>query len=847
MGDRGRGRGRGGGYQDRGGGRGGGGYQDRGGGRGGGGYQGGGGARGGGGSSGARGRQSEPRVGASVCQVTKIEVVEPAAALKDGEVQAREYAREDALLVEQRVTTVEERIKDTGLPHIPFFNPEVKKKFKDPTAEKPRGSAEKPRGSAGKPLDEPGPVVTVNHFKVAVDLDSQVTQYSLVVRRQEDKGTGGPPTDLVVLDRIPDDVFTSLINHVAKEEGWTPGMWVSDGSKTLFTAPNYVFRDSITKRVEIAKGKKGKDIYMLEVKHAKDLHLSALKEFLEGDSPDARRTSPDAQYITELNPGTITEVLRALDVVLKAKAADNGFVNIGRAMYMQKAKRDTPPVNLGGGAQLWFGLQCSVRPAVSMLTLNADTSAIAVYPPGPALDIIRGVDAKSRNPGQAFREFESGNLRGQNLATASRAFRGLKVRAKYGSKRQYVLDGLAEENSLHMFESKIDGKVQKLTVAAYFQSTHNYKIVYPKGNCAKVRNKQSVLLPLELLDVVPKMRVMKLDSEQSRNMVDQAAQHPTVRKAHIESTLEQLLAPPEKGKFDVLKNFKLQIQNKMLIVPAKQYANPPKIVYKKLNPKTARLDNHECTVGTVGKPGSSPGTWNLTQNPKFFAGASCKSYAIAAFGVYDNDKSNLEGCFEEMFKSFGKYGTMLPQGVAVKTLIAYDDSQPLVDALLDAAVKRAKDAFRLKEQDLPEIIFVVLPDTGAALYEEVKRQADSRLGIISQCLVISKFTKAAGFPQYCANVALKVNAKLGGTNHILDSPSYGVGWNVAKEKNMPFILIGADVTHPSSLKDPSIAAVCCSTNADLSRFAAKVRMQAPRVEIISVCPCSFDWILTPSL
>eukprot|EP00884_Botryococcus_braunii_P008829 jgi/Botrbrau1/17948/Bobra.50_1s0043.1 len=38
---------------------------------------------------------------------------------------------------------------------------------------------------------------------------------------------------------------------------------------------------------------------------------------------------------------------------------------------------------------------------------------------------------------------------------------------------------------------------------------------------------------------------------------------------------------------------------------------------------------------------------------------------------------------------------------------------------------------------------------GAALYEEVKRQADSRLGIISQCLVISKFTKAVSYLEPC--------------------------------------------------------------------------------------------------
>ena len=52
--------------------------------------------------------------------------------------------------------------------------------------------------------------------------------------------------------------------------------------------------------------------------------------------------------------------------------------------------------------------------------------------------------------------------------------------------------------------------------------------------------------------------------------------------------------------------------------------------------------------------------------------------------------------------------------------------------------------------------------------------------------------------------------------------------------NEPVIFLGADVTHPPAgdNKKPSIAAVVGSQDAHPSRYAATVRVQAHRVEII---------------
>lgn len=85
-------------------------------------------------------------------------------------------------------------------------------------------------------------------------------------------------------------------------------------------------------------------------------------------------------------------------------------------------------------------------------------------------------------------------------------------------------------------------------------------------------------------------------------------------------------------------------------------------------------------------------------------------------------------------------------------------------------------------------------------------------------------------PQTLSNLCLKINVKLGGVNNIL-VPSVRP-LNVFRE---PVIFMGADVTHPPAgdRTKPSITAVVGSMDAHPSRYAATVRVQAHRQEIIA--------------
>ncbi|KAJ7273226.1 ribonuclease H-like domain-containing protein [Mycena rebaudengoi] len=85
--------------------------------------------------------------------------------------------------------------------------------------------------------------------------------------------------------------------------------------------------------------------------------------------------------------------------------------------------------------------------------------------------------------------------------------------------------------------------------------------------------------------------------------------------------------------------------------------------------------------------------------------------------------------------------------------------------------------------------------------------------------------------QYQNNVILKINARLGGVNFIPEDSDGHKG--MAQFRAVPTMVLGADVSHPSSgSTSPSIAALVSSWDTGACRYIASVRVQRSRMEII---------------
>ena len=65
-----------------------------------------------------------------------------------------------------------------------------------------------------------------------------------------------------------------------------------------------------------------------------------------------------------------------------------------------------------------------------------------------------------------------------------------------------------------------------------------------------------------------------------------------------------------------------------------------------------------------------------------------------------------------------------------------------------------------------QLIMAILPERDEQIYPEIKRLGDNVIGIPTQC-VQSKHVHRTN-PQVCAHIALKINSKLGGINHVID-------------------------------------------------------------------------------
>lgn len=154
--------------------------------------------------------------------------------------------------------------------------------------------------------------------------------------------------------------------------------------------------------------------------------------------------------------------------------------------------------------------------------------------------------------------------------------------------------------------------------------------------------------------------------------------------------------------------------------------------------------------------------------------------------------------------------------------------------------QRLQDAFRKMRNST--VIFVLLPDSDSWLYTTIKHIADREFGIGTVCAQIPKIQQMTqsgetsmtngGLCAFLANLAMKVNLKLGGTNHILPTDRFDTWFT---EKGKPHtMVVGADVTHPASHSTPgtpSIAAVVASVDLHFSRYPGSMRLQTSKQEV----------------
>lgn len=131
-------------------------------------------------------------------------------------------------------------------------------------------------------------------------------------------------------------------------------------------------------------------------------------------------------------------------------------------------------------------------------------------------------------------------------------------------------------------------------------------------------------------------------------------------------------------------------------------------------------------------------------------------------------------------------------------------------AIADANEHTLNQQFQLCKSQGLRLLVVVLPDSDPSRYRLIKKIGDIDCGISTVCMRFERKKFEPKAVSYFANVALKINLKLGGINHKLRNQR-------ALYANT--MVIGVDVTHPSpgatKKTAPSVAAMVASVDSQV--------------------------------
>lgn len=219
-------------------------------------------------------------------------------------------------------------------------------------------------------------------------------------------------------------------------------------------------------------------------------------------------------------------------------------------------------------------------------------------------------------------------------------------------------------------------------------------------------------------------------------MIKFAVSRPAQRRQAIDHGLEKLAW----DKDPMLKGYGMKINPTMLKTNAR-ILEPPEPLFAK---------------GATAKPAFS-GRWDLRGKVFLLPNdRPLKSWGIVVLVPQDRrppvTKDQVEAFKKNFITLYRGHG-----GQVENTNPPIIGGVPDDAKAIEAGFLAAGNAVKMR----PQMLMVILSNKSAEVYNRVKKSCDCRYGIMSQCVQASNVLKNQ--PQYCSNVLMKFNCKLGGT------------------------------------------------------------------------------------
>ncbi|XP_055628841.1 protein argonaute-2 isoform X2 [Toxorhynchites rutilus septentrionalis] len=584
-------------------------------------------------------------------------------------------------------------------------------------------------------------------------------------------------------EKIPRSVNREIVETMVRAwnrifGGFKPAY---DGRNRLYTRdPLPIGTECIELEVTLPGGDGRDRVFQVSIKWVAEVSLFDLYEALNGN----RHPVP-------------YETVKAIDVVMRHLPSME-HVPIGRSFFCAPNNYYHP---LGGGREVWFGFHQSVRPSQWKMMLNIDVSATAFYKAQPVIEFMCEVlDIRDINE-------QRKPLTDSQRVKFTKEIKGLKIEITHCGtmRRKYrVCNVTRRPAQMQSFPLQLEnGQTVECTVAKYFLDKYKMKLRYPHLPCLQVgQEHKHTYLPLEVCNIVAGQRcIKKLTDMQTSTMIKATARSAPDREREINN----LVRRADFNNDAYVQEFGLAISNSMMEVRGRVLP-PPKLQY---GGRVSSMSGQNKV--SLALP--NQGVWDM-RGKQFFTGVEIRVWAIACFAPQRTVREDALRNFTQQLQKISNDAGMpiIGQPCFCKYATGPDQVEPMFRYL--------KNTFNQLQ-----LVVVVLPGK-TPVYAEVKRVGDTVLGMATQCVQAKNVNKTS--PQTLSNLCLKINVKLGGINSIL-VPSIR-----PKVFDEPVIFLGADVTHPPAgdNKKPSIAAVVGSMDAHPSRYAATVRVQQHRQEII---------------
>eukprot|EP00800_Vazella_pourtalesii_P005026 TRINITY_DN1580_c0_g1_i2.p1 TRINITY_DN1580_c0_g1~~TRINITY_DN1580_c0_g1_i2.p1 ORF type:complete len:994 (-),score=231.91 TRINITY_DN1580_c0_g1_i2:120-3101(-) len=507
------------------------------------------------------------------------------------------------------------------------------------------------------------------------------------------------------------------------------------------------------------------------------IDLSSIQEFISRTKP--YKTAVDRQE--DFDRGRTA--IQAIEVIMR-QLPQSKHVTVGRSFYFDPGQN---PPNLGEGCDIWEGYFQSLRPGQWKPFINIDTSVSGMMKDLNLIDFI--CDAVgAQDPRDAMRK----------KMVLQRMLCNLKIATRHGGFRRVYKINNSARKVFGQPPSQLKFKLEEgpeTNAEKYFMQKYKIRLEYPDLPCITVGSKGTAL-PMEVCTIVKgQHKLGKLTGDQTANMIRYAAK-PAFEK---EKVIQQIANREIVLNDPLLAHYGIKPSNKMIEVNGR-ILDIPTIIYsnKTINPRD--------------------GSWNLI-DVVFSVGKTMDNWGILDFvGIRD------VGQFIREVQSVGGNSGMRinePRFVENPRINSRDDDYKKKEQI--------RQEFKRVHKNYPGLQMIVVfingkpfPIENKDMYGHIKTICDSELGVNSQCVKdknLFKINKST-----IANICLKMNAKLGGINHVVEmsrSPS-------AELFKRPIMFIGADVNHPGPGTDeytPSIAAMVGSIDSKLAKYVSCVRFQ----------------------